>query len=121
MPLAFAKCPHCILSWAWLYLWQDGEIPGWVGDGAACPANVPIVANGELVEFREEAFSGTLRLCRWLGLISSSCVIDGQLVLGWVWLLLVQGWEMPVFLCVWAVAEVLFIEFLAVIGTPYVP
>ena len=118
MPLAFANCANCTASWAWLYLLQDGEMPGWVGDGATCPANVPMVADSESPE---GPFPGTLRLYRWLGLISSSCVIDVQLALGWVWLLLVQGREMPVFRCVWAVAEVLYIELLAVIGTPYVP
>ena len=109
MPLAFANCPHCIPSWAWLYLLQDGEMPGWVGDGAACPANVVMVADDELVAFRQEPFPGTLRLYRW-GLISSSCVIDLQMALGWVWLLLVKGREMPVFLGVRAVDEVLLIS-----------
>ena len=66
-------------------------MPSWVGDGAACPPNAPLVAEGELVAMLEGLLSGTLRLYRWLGLISSSCVIDAQVTLPWVRLLLVQG------------------------------
>ena len=100
MPLAFAKEPHCIPSCAWLYLLQDGEMPGWVGDGAACPADVLMVADDELVELREGPYPGTLRLYRWSGLIPSSRMIDVQTALGRVRLLLVQGREMSVCLCV---------------------
>ena len=39
-------------------------MPGWVGDGAACPANVLMIADDELVELRKVSFSGTLSLYR---------------------------------------------------------